>query len=392
MEKLKYIAAFGIFSIITTEFGIIGILPQIAAHYNISIDVAGWLLSSFALVIALFGPWITLLTSQYDRKKMMILALVLFVISNILSSIAPFFYLQLIARVLPAFLHPVYFTSAITVAIQSTSKENGPKAIAIVFAGISLATVIGVPLITYVAELFDWQASMIASGIFNLIACLGVWWFIPNTPVLEKVSHLKQLDILKKPTFLLALLTTCLLVSSMFASYGYFAEYMEKVNRLNGAQISLMLMLFGTLGVAGNWAAGKLLSKSVSGTVIASLCMLIVIFFMLSFLEGYSLSLVLLVCIWGFVHTACFLISQVYINCTRSGAGEFANSLGLSFGNLGLTIGTAISGWIIGTSGIIYTPWVSIALAISALSVVGVKTYIDKKAKYKMKIRLEEAC
>jgi predicted MFS family arabinose efflux permease len=380
MVKIKYIAAFGIFGIITTEFGVIGILPQLADYYKITIDVAGLLLSLFALVIALCGPWITLFTSHYDRKKMMMLALLLFFISNVVSSVAPTFNLQLLARILPAFLHPVYFASAIAVAIQSVPKENANKAVAIVFSGISLATVFGVPLIAYITEVFSWQVSFVASGLFNLVACLAVWRFIPNTPVIEKITVLNQLGVLKKTTFILSLITACLLIASMFASYGYFADYMEKVFHLNGKQISILLMLFGISGVAGNWIAGRLLSKNVTATVIAFACTLIFIFLMLSLIKGYSLNLILLISVWGFVHTACFLIAQVYINSAASVGKEFANSLGISSGNLGLMIGTLVSGWIITKSGIVFTVWVSIAFAVAALSVSLIKTYIESRA------------
>lgn len=380
MAKIKYIAAFGIFSIITTEFGVIGILPQLADYYKVSIDVAGLLLSSFALVIALCGPWITLLTSHYDRKKMMVLALFLFFISNVISAIALSFNLQLLARILPAFLHPVYFTSAMTVAIQSVPKENANKAVAIVFSGMSLATVIGVPLIAYITEMFRWQVSFIASGLFNLVACLAVWRFIPYTPVKEKIALLNQLGILKKTTFILSLITACLLIASMFASYGYFADYIDKVFHLNGKQISILLMLFGVSGVAGNWIAGRLLSKNVTGTVIAFACTLIFVFLLLNSIQAYSLNLILLICIWGFVHTACFLIAQVYINSAVSVGKEFANSLGISSGNLGLTIGTLVSGWVITKSGIVFTVWVSIILAVAALLVAVIKAYIESRA------------
>lgn len=159
MKKSIYIMALGAFGIITTEFGIIGIMPAIAKHFAISIDTAGWLLSGFALTIALTGPFSVLLTSKINRKWMMSLVLFIFVLSNILSAIAPSFTVLMIARILPAFLHPVFWAVATVAAARQVEPKDAPKAVSVVLAGLSVATVLGVPLTTYVAELINWKAS-----------------------------------------------------------------------------------------------------------------------------------------------------------------------------------------------------------------------------------------
>jgi predicted MFS family arabinose efflux permease len=117
MKKYAYIGALGFLAVITTEFGIIGILPQIADHYHISIDKAGYLLSAFALIIAITGPFMTLLASGFDRKKVMLTAIAIFLVTAIVSSLSPPFWLLLTVRILPAFLQPVYIATALSVAI-----------------------------------------------------------------------------------------------------------------------------------------------------------------------------------------------------------------------------------------------------------------------------------
>ncbi|ASZ12694.1 MFS transporter [Chitinophaga pendula] len=371
MKHIKYIAAFGVFGIITTEFGVIGILPQIATHYGIGIDHAGWLLSAFALVIALCGPWITLLAAGKNRKVMMSIALGLFILSNAISALAPPFSILLLARMLPAFLHPLYISAAIAAAVATANEQDKHKATAVVFAGVSLGTVIGVPFVTYLAEIFSWQVSFIGAGIVNTLALAALIRFIPELPAGQYVAPGKQLRLLADKTFLLHAISTTLMLAAMFAVYGYFADYMVKVNHLSGVQVGNMLLLFGVTGVVGNWVAGKLLGKSIPATLVGVLLSLLVIYSLLFFTNGYNTATMLLIAVWGFVHTACFIIGQAWINSAAPHAQEFANSLGISFGNLGLTAGTMISGWVIAGAGVQYTAWVSLALVSLSLAFVG---------------------
>lgn len=311
MNRIKYIAALGIFGVITTEFGVIGILPQLARHYEIGMDKAGWLLSGFALVIALCGPWVTLAASGIDRKKMMLSALLLFVISNVLSAMAPPFGLMLFARILPAFLHPLYFSAAIYAAVSNAPEKDKHSATAVIFGGVSIATVAGVPFTTYLADLFSWQTAFIGFGIINMVALVAVLCLIPPMPVTGKTTVGSQLGLLGKPAFLLQAVITSLMIAGMFAVYGYFADFMGKINQLNGVEISKMLMLFGVMGVAGNWAAGKLLSKSLPATLVFFLLMLAIIYTILYFNSGYHIYTIMLTAVWGFVHTGCFFNRSV---------------------------------------------------------------------------------
>lgn len=378
MKRIKYIAAFGVFGIITTEFGVIGILPQVAQHYHISISTAGILLSAFAFVIAVCGPWVTLLASRYDRKKVMLAALALFIISNILSAFTPSFGVMVLVRVLPAFLHPVYFSAALGAAVGTVREEDRHKAASVIFGGISLATVIGVPLATYMANVFTFPASFVVAGITNVLAWLGVFFFIPSMPVAAPAAYGKQLGIFRQAPFLLALAAACLLLAAMSSIYGYFADYLQKVNGLNGMQISTMLLLFGITGIAGNWAAGKLLSKGITRTMLFFLVALGLIYTGLYFSTGYSFTTIALIAVWGFIHTGCFLIGQAWITATVPQAQDFANSLAVSSGNLGLTIGTVVSGWVITHIDIRQAPWVGVALVLAALLLVWIKTRVGK--------------
>ena len=149
---LVFILTTGVFGIINTEMGVIGILPLIAENFQVTVPEAGWTVSIFALVVAISAPITPLLFSGINRKKVMILALGLFTLSNIISMMTTNFTVLLISRALPAFLHPVYVSMAFTVAAASVSKEKAPKAVAKVFIGVSAGMVLGVPVTSYIAS------------------------------------------------------------------------------------------------------------------------------------------------------------------------------------------------------------------------------------------------
>jgi MFS transporter, DHA1 family, inner membrane transport protein len=378
MKKSIYIMALGAFGIITTEFGIIGIMPAIAKHFNVSIDTAGWLLSGFALTIALTGPFSVLLTSKINRKWMMCLVLFTFVLSNILSAVAPNFTVLMIARILPAFLHPVFWAVATVAASRQVEPRDAPKAVSVVLAGLSIATVLGVPLTTYIAELINWKASFWVSGVINLIAFAALAAFVPSMPVTEKQSVKSQLVILRKGQMWVNLIATMIMIAGIFATYSYLAEYLGKISSMNGKQISIMLLLFGTTGIAGNWVTGLALSKNVMLTTRFFLLSLIAVHVMAYLFGGLFIPMTAIVGIWGFIHTGGFLIGQTRSTSEAPEAPELAASLMVSFGNGGVTLGTFLGGIVIAGFGVHHVIWISILLLIVAFALTFV--FVGKKA------------
>jgi multidrug resistance protein len=377
MKKSIYIMALGAFGIITTEFGIIGIMPAIAKHFNVSIDTAGWLLSGFALTIALTGPFSVLLTSKINRKWMMCLVLFTFVLSNILSAIAPNFTVLMIARILPAFLHPVFWAVATVAASRQVEPKDAPKAVSVVLAGLSIATVLGVPLTTYVSELINWKASFWVSGVINLVAFAALAAFVPSMPVTEKQSIKSQLVILRKGQMWVNLIATMIMIAGIFATYSYLAEYLGRISSMNGKQISIMLLLFGTTGIAGNWITGLALTKNVMLTTRFFLLSLIAVHVMAYLFGGLFIPMTAIVGIWGFIHTGGFLIGQTRSTSEAPEAPELAASLMVSFGNAGVTLGTFLGGIIIAAFGVHQVIWISILLLFVSLAMTFV--FVGKK-------------
>jgi len=367
MKKSIYIMALGAFGIITTEFGVIGIMPAIAKQFHINIDTAGWLLSGFALTVALTGPFSILLTSKINRKIMMCLVLLMFVLSNVISAVAPNFTVMMIARILPAFLHPVFWAVATVAAAKQVPPKDAPKAVSVVLGGLSIATVLGVPITTYVSELINWRASFVLSGVINLVALGALMAFVPSMPVQKKTSSQSQLNILRKGQLWVNLTATLIMIAGMFATYGYMAEYLGKITQMSGTQISLMLLLFGGTGIVGNWLTGIALSKNVQLTNRVFLMSLVVVHLMAYTFGGYFVAMAGIISIWGFIHTGGFLIGQTRSTSVAPEAPELAASLMVSFGNAGVTLGTILGGFMINNFGTRQVPLISMVLLAVAL-------------------------
>ncbi|MGE8293269.1 MAG: MFS transporter [Sphingobacterium sp.] len=360
MKNSIYVLALGAFGIITTEFGIVGILPTISRQFQVSIDTAGWLLSAFAITVAVSSPFITSFTTKINRKLLLCLVMSIFVFSNLISAFSSNFSVLMVARILPAILHPLFWNISIAIAF----KNSGAKGVSTVMLGLSLATVLGIPLTTYAVDLFhNWQASFFLSSAISLIAFIGLLLFIPSIPADNTKSAQNQMSVLKSPQLWLNLISTICTLAAMFSSYTYLTAYLEQITKMDGAQISIMLLLFGGMGTLGNWLMGLALNRNVLLTARLFLASLITAQVLAYYLGGIFTPMVVIVSLWGMIHTGGFLVSN--IRTTQSvphHALEFVNSLLTSSFNIGISLGAFLGGIISAYYGVHYVLWVSILL------------------------------
>lgn len=381
MKKFAYIGCLGFLAVITTEFGVIGILPQIAEHYQISIDKAGYLLSAFALIIALTGPFMTLLMSGFDRKKVMFAAIFMFLITGVVSSFSPPFWLLMLVRILPAFLQPVYIASALSVAVSKADKKHSNELMGIVFSGVALAMVTTVPFATWLSSVWSWESSFIVQSVVSVIALAGIYFLLPPMPVKEKKSYGSQLKILAQPTFIISTLMNFFMITAWFSTYSYFADYLNKAKGMDSTMISYMLFLFGIIGVFANWISGKMLNKNIARTTAFFLSGTILVPVLLYFSDGNLLATIVVIGIWGFLYSPSFLNASTYMISSVPQSLEFANSLATSFGNLGVTLGTTVGGWMIITKGVEFNPWIGLVFGILAFIMMGVRSLLERREK-----------
>lgn len=296
---LIIILALGVFGIITTEMGIIGVLPQITQKFNISTSQTGWLVSIFALVVAISGPFLTLLASGINRKVILLTAVLIFAISNVVYAYTTMFEVMLIFRIIPAIFHPVFFSVALVTAAQLVPPEKSTKAVTKVFAGITVGFAFGVPLTSYLADKISLEVAFLFGAVVSIIAFLGILAWLPSMPVKEKMSYGKQLGILRKPLLWLNIVTVIFIFAAMFSVYSYFAEYLGQVTHMNGSWISIMLMAFGIVMIFGNFLFGGLLHKSIPKTVIMFPLLYAVTYLFVYYLGSYFIPMVIIIIIWG---------------------------------------------------------------------------------------------
>ncbi|SHN57290.1 Predicted arabinose efflux permease, MFS family [Paenibacillus sp. ov031] len=351
---LMYILIIGVFGILTTEMGVIGILPQIAHYFHVSVSKAGLLVSLFALAVAIAGPTMPLLFSGINRKTVMLLVLGIFVVCNIISIFAPTFTVALVARIIPGFFHPIYCSLALTVAATSVSSEEAPKAVSKVMLGVTAGMVLGVPITNYIANGTSVEMAMVFFAIVNALAFLGTWIFIPSMPVKEKLAYGTQLGILKRGITWLAIAAVILMASATASVNSYIAEYLGSITHISGKTLSIVLFIYGLASLVGNVVGGRLLSKNTRKTVILFPVVLGIVY-LLSFWTGTSTGpMILTVILWGVCYAISNLIGQYWITSAAPEAPDFSNGLFLSCGNLGITLGTAVGGLFISGIGTQY--------------------------------------
>ncbi len=375
MKRIHYLLALGTFGIGTTEFGVVGVLPQIASAFSVTIEKAGWLLSLFALIVALSGPFMVLLLKSFNRKKILLFVLGVFSFSNIISVFASSFCMLLIARALPAFLHAVFWAIALSIAANDSSSEKSSNGVAIVFGGFTVASVIGVPIATLISSLFDWESSFILCALINALSFFGILFFMPSIDGEKKQSLSSHTQILKKTGLWISFSLSFLMIAGMYSTYGYMADFLNKVTKMNGVQISLMLFVFGLAGVAGNWIAGKFLQKNILLSVFAFIVSLLFMHLLLYFYGSYYLPMLFLIAIWGFIHTSGFLISNVNLTSSAPESPEFVNSIFTTCGNAAVTVGALFGGYFISNFSIENIIWSSVILLILAIIPLGLKRF-----------------
>lgn len=341
---LVFILTAGVFGIINTEMGVIGILPLIAEHFHVTVPEAGWTVSIFALVVAISAPITPLLFSGINRKKVMLLALGVFTLSNIISMLTSNFTILLIARALPAFLHPVYVSMAFTVAAASVSKEKAPKAVAKVFIGVSAGMVLGVPVTSYIASEVSFTMGMMFFTMVNALVFMATLLFVPSMPVKEKLSYGAQLNVLKKKIIWYSIMAVTLINGALFGFFSYMSDYLRTVTEVSYSVISILLMIYGLANIIGNVIAGKQLATNPIRSMIFIPFALFTFYICIFILGEWLAAMTVIILILGILAGYGQNTMQYMITEAAPEAPDFANGLFLLSANLGTTVGAAACG------------------------------------------------
>lgn len=355
MEQKKnlliFILAMGTFSILNTEVGILGILPNIAARFAVDIPTAGLLVSGFALAIFFAGTTMPLLLSKMERKRLMLFVLGFFIVCNAVSFVAPTFEVALAARIAPAFVHPVYCSLAYVIAAELVGPERAPQAAAKIMIGVSSGIVIGIPVTAFLANTFSYEAAMGFFILMNVLAFLGTLRFFPAMPVTQAASIGSQLGVLKKAKTWVSLFVVSSVGAALFTVYAYISSFLLDVTKLTSSELSIALFVFGISSIAGNYVGGRLLTADAKKTALVYPFVFSAVYLAVSLLGASAPAMFLLLVGWGMMNGIGNNIQQHWIVSAIPEAVGFANGLFISFGNLGTTLGTTVGGLLLGSFG-----------------------------------------
>lgn len=363
-EKLiLYIMMLGTFGVLSTEMGVVGILPQIAQYFNVDITQAGLFVSLFALTIAICGIFMPLAFSRFDRKKSFILVLAIFTIFSTVGAFVTDFNIALICRIIPAIFHPIYCGLALTVAAEIVEPEKAQNAVSKVIMGVSAGMIVGVPITTFVATNFGYQASMLWFSLVTFIALIATIIFFPSLPGKEQ-SYGNQVKVATTGVFIISILGVIFLNGGMYTGYAYISEFLNTITNIFGTELSIVLFIYGIASIIGNWVGAKLLTNNTKRTVLIFPIAFSILMVGMFVFGGSKMPIIILMFLWGIIAGIGNDIAQYWMVSAAPEAPEFANGIFLSMGNVGVTLGTTIAGAVVAGMGVQYVMIAAIAVMV----------------------------
>ena len=364
------ILAVAAFVIVTTEFLIVGLLPALARDLGISVASAGQLVTLFAVVVMLCGPFLTAWLAHIDRKRLFIAILVLFAAANGLAAVAPNIWVLAIARLVPALALPVFWGTASETAGQIAGPERSGRAVSTVYLGISAAMLFGIPIGTLASDAIGWRGAFALLAVLSLVIAVLIAISMPAVRAAQPVAMLAQARILKSPFFLANVALSILVFTAMFTGYTYLAEMLEKSAGIAPAQVGWWLMGFGAVGLIGNWLGGLWVDRKPLATT-ALFCVVLALgmaaTMALAHHTGIGIGFAVALGVWGIANTALYPICQIRVMKAASGAQALAGTINVSAANGGIALGALIGGVGISSWGAGNIGYLSAAIALLAV-------------------------
>ncbi|KUL61354.1 MFS transporter [Streptomyces sp. NRRL S-1521] len=373
--------AIGAFGIGTTEFVIMGLLPEVAGDFGVSIPTAGFLVTGYALGVVLGAPLMTVLGTKISRKRMLMLLMGLFVVGNVLSAIAPAFGVMLAGRVVASLAHGAFFGIGSVVAAELVAPEKKAGAIAMMFTGLTVANVVGVPLGTLVGQTLGWRMTFAIVAALGVVGLAGIAKLVPDLPKPQGVRLRHELAAFRNVQVLLAMAMTVLGFGGVFAAVTYLAPMMTDVAGYADSSVTWLLVLFGLGMVAGNLIGGKFADRALMPLLLISLGALAVVLALFTFTAHNKIAAAVTIALIGALGFATVPPLQKRVLDQASGAPTLASAVNIGAFNLGNALSAWLGGIVI-AAGLGYTApnWVGAALAGSALVLAILSAALERRS------------
>ncbi|WP_158852745.1 MFS transporter [Saccharothrix deserti] len=360
--------AIGAFGIGTTEFVIVGLLPDVATDLGVSIPAAGMLVTGYALSVVIGAPLMTAAGSRLPRKTVLLALMAVFVLGNVLCAVADDYALLMVGRAVAALCHGAFFGIGSVVATALVAPDRQAGAIALMFTGLTVANVLGVPMGTFIGQEYGWRATFWVVTALGVVGLVALATLVPRQP--RPVGALRgELAVFARPLVWLSLLTTTLGFAGVFASLTYLAPMMTEVAGFTPGAVSWLLVLFGVGTCIGTFLGGKAADRSLMRTTCVALGLLSVVLGLFTLTATAQLPAAVTVLLLGTAGFATVPALQMRVMRTAVGAPALASAANIAAFNLGNALGAWLGGLTI-DAGLGYTApnWVGSALAASGLA------------------------
>ena len=373
--------AISAFAIGTTEFVIMGLLPEVARDLAVSIPSAGLLVSGYALGVAVGAPLLAVVTSRMPRKLALQLLMGVFIVGNTLCAIASSYSVLMIARVVTSFAHGSFFGIGAVVAASLVPSEKRASAIALMFTGLTLANVLGVPFGTFVGQEFGWRAAFWIVSAFGVLSLAGVTALVPNRHDSAPAGLGHEVRVLKDPQVWTALAMTVLGFGGVFVVFTYIAPILEQVSGFTPHGVTLILVLFGVGLTVGNTIGGKLADRSLMPSLMGILIALAVVMAVFAHTSHSQIAAAVTVFIWGIAAFATVPPLQMRVVEKAKAAPNLASTLNIGAFNVGNAGGAWLGGLAISHGyGLDALPYVAALVALAALALTWIAARMDAPA------------
>ncbi|WP_144776881.1 MFS transporter [Marinobacter maritimus] len=373
------------FAIGTTEFVIVGLVPTIAQDLGVTLPSAGLLVSLYALGVAVGAPVLTALTGRWNRKWVLLSLMSLFIIGNVLAWMAPNYASLMTARILTGLAHGVFFSIGSTIATSLVSKDKEASAIAIMFTGLTVALVTGVPLGTFIGQTFGWRATFLTVAALGTIALIGSALLVPKNLKKSAPATLRQqLEVITHPRLLLVYAMTAVGYGGTFTAFTYLTPILEDVSGFAPGMVSLLLLVYGISVATGNIWGGKLADRlGPTSALYIIFAGLAAILFVLTFTAYNPIAAVITLLVWGAFAFGNVPGLQVYVvqlaERYTPHSVDVASGLNIAAFNIGIAGGAWLGGHVVEDMGLMNTPWIGGVIVLSALLLTRISSTLDNR-------------
>ncbi|WP_242882818.1 MFS transporter [Actinomadura litoris] len=363
------ISAFGIG---TTEFIINGLLPELAADFDVSVPAAGLLVSGYAGGVVIGAPLLTMAGARLPRKTMLLALMVLFLAGNLLSALAPAYGVLMAGRIIAAFAHGAFFGVGAVVAADLVEPDRRARALSLMFSGLSLSNVLGVPAGTAIGQAFGWRATFWAVVAVGVVALAGIAALVPSGPRPQGQSLVRELGVFRQGGVWLALAMTVFGFAPVFTVITFIAPMMTDVGGFSPGAVPVVMGLLGVGLVVGNLLGGRLADRAVLPALYASIGALTVLSALVAVTAGDQAAFVVAIVLFGLAAFATIPPLQTWVLDSASQAPALASAANIGAFNLANALGSVIAGLTVDAGlGYAAPAWAGAALGVAGLAVAG---------------------